>query len=291
LLQRGPMLWGPFTLNSLKSNTVYCPYNDLWVRTFGSLLVALPVVMMRSNDVLALFTSGPFYFDLILAWPVAWILWSILRSTSIWLDRRYDWIEQSFKRSVIQFLVGVVGISIGVVFFTYLQNKWIYDQTFEETNWLVVEFPLAVALVFLINAYYLIYFLLWKQQYVLATLENEENEEKEEYDSEIIGLKGNESVRVPVLSVSKIFKIDQLNFMKTEDGEQLMIVPSLDQIYSNLDPEKFFRANRQTIIARKNIRSFQSIENGKIQVKLVGEEDEPVIISQKRATAFRSWVK
>ena len=285
------MLWGPFTLNSLKSNTVYCPYNDLWVRTFGSLLVALPVVMMRSNDVLALFTSGPFYFDLILAWPVAWILWSILRSTSIWLDRRYDWIEQSFKRSVIQFLVGVVGISIGVVFFTYLQNKWIYDQTFEETNWLVVEFPLAVALVFLINAYYLIYFLLWKQQYVLATLENEENEEKEEYDSEIIGLKGNESVRVPVLSVSKIFKIDQLNFMKTEDGEQLMIVPSLDQIYSNLDPEKFFRANRQTIIARKNIRSFQSIENGKIQVKLVGEEDEPVIISQKRATAFRSWVK
>jgi len=273
----------------LDNHSTYCPYHDQWIRTFGALVVALPVVMMGNEDILVLFTYAPFYFDVLMAWASAWVLWTVLRRMTLWLDRQYDWFKQTFKRAVVQLVLGVACISFGVFIFTYLQYQWLYDQTFKETGWLVFELPLAVTLVFLINAYYLIYFLVWKQKYTMT--ETPGNGSKEEYDSEIIGLRGNESIRVPVEQVSKIFKTDQLNFMITEEGYRYMIVPSLDKVYSSLDPGQFFRANRQTIIARKRIHAFQSIENGKIQVKLTGEEDAPVIISQKRATAFRAWVK
>jgi hypothetical protein len=52
----------------------------------------------------------------------------------------------------------------------------------------------------------------------------------------------------------------------------------------------FFRANRQVIINIRACQYFTNEENGKLALYLVPAFQGEVIISQKRATAFRDWL-
>ena len=54
--------------------------------------------------------------------------------------------------------------------------------------------------------------------------------------------------------------------------------------------DSFFRANRQIIVSRNACKAYENIENGKISIDLSVDVKFPVIVSQKRAKAFRNWI-
>jgi DNA-binding LytR/AlgR family response regulator len=64
---------------------------------------------------------------------------------------------------------------------------------------------------------------------------------------------------------------------------------SLDELAELLDPQDFYRANRQNIIHLPFIESYRSDDTGKITLKIQGDQTEEVIVSKEKAAEFRKW--
>ena len=74
------------------------------------------------------------------------------------------------------------------------------------------------------------------------------------------------------------------------DGRQHILNHSLDKLDEELNPEAFFRSNRQTIINIEAIEKFESYFSGKLVIKLVNGLNNKVMISRAKAVAFKEWM-
>ncbi len=64
----------------------------------------------------------------------------------------------------------------------------------------------------------------------------------------------------------------------------------LEDLEHDLDPELFFRANRQYLIQRTAIKSLQTYFNGRLVVNLQPQEREKVIVSKANASRLKAWL-
>ncbi|WP_338868745.1 LytTR family DNA-binding domain-containing protein [Spirosoma sp. SC4-14] len=65
----------------------------------------------------------------------------------------------------------------------------------------------------------------------------------------------------------------------------------LEELETQLDPQQFFRANRQFVVSRNSIREAELYFNGRLQLKLQPEPTTPVLISKDRAPQFKKWME
>lgn len=82
----------------------------------------------------------------------------------------------------------------------------------------------------------------------------------------------------------------RLTYVITFDNQRYVIAHSMDRLENELDPEMFFRANRQTIINMEAIDRFESYFNGQLVVKLVNNILDKVLVSRIKATQFKEWL-
>ncbi len=97
-------------------------------------------------------------------------------------------------------------------------------------------------------------------------------------------------VAVPVEQVAYFVSVDKLSFVVTRDGTRRLLDEPLADIEAALDPERFFRINRQMIVAATAITRFAPSGRGRLSVELIPAADGEVQISQERAAAFRQWL-
>jgi len=64
---------------------------------------------------------------------------------------------------------------------------------------------------------------------------------------------------------------------------------SLDDFLKQLDPDLFFRANRQFIISHKAVVDLSMWFDGKLAVNLSMPTPERIIVSRARSTEFKKW--
>lgn len=64
---------------------------------------------------------------------------------------------------------------------------------------------------------------------------------------------------------------------------------TLDELENMLDPEMFFRANRQFIISRKAIKDIDLWFNNRLSVNLKVSLPEKILVSKARVPEFKSW--
>lgn len=65
---------------------------------------------------------------------------------------------------------------------------------------------------------------------------------------------------------------------------------TLDKIELQLDPEKFFRVNRQFIININAIKAMSTLSRGRILVSLQPKAPEDVFVSLSRINSFKQWL-
>jgi two-component system LytT family response regulator len=75
----------------------------------------------------------------------------------------------------------------------------------------------------------------------------------------------------------------------TCDNKNRYIDKTLDEIMNDLDPEKFFRANRQYIISRSSIKDISIWFGNKLSVNLKIPLNEKIIVSKARVKEFKQW--
>lgn len=76
----------------------------------------------------------------------------------------------------------------------------------------------------------------------------------------------------------------------TNSGNPHIIDMTLEKLEEELDPQYFFRANRQFILHIEAIQRIETWFNGKLVVKTKPEAKEKIVISREKARSFKEWI-
>ena len=83
---------------------------------------------------------------------------------------------------------------------------------------------------------------------------------------------------------------NETTYARTADNRKLIVDFTLEQLQEQLDPEIFFRVNRQFIVHRKAIREIDFYFNGRLLVKTNPEPEDKMLISKARVPEFKAWM-
>jgi len=86
-----------------------------------------------------------------------------------------------------------------------------------------------------------------------------------------------------------IIKEGKVNAVTFEKNEYLIDF-TLDELMIKLNPDDFFRANRQFIISKKAIKEMDSWFNARLMVVLKVPTPERILISRTRVSEFKDWI-
>lgn len=73
------------------------------------------------------------------------------------------------------------------------------------------------------------------------------------------------------------------------DGRSYVIDKSLEELENLLDSYRFFRANRQFIIAQRSIQEIEFYFNGRLLIRVSPASPNPILISKERVPTFKKW--
>ena len=73
------------------------------------------------------------------------------------------------------------------------------------------------------------------------------------------------------------------------DNHTYYLNQTLDDIMAQLDPDQFFRANRQFIIARSAVKDLSVWFGNKLVINLIVSSPEKIIVSKARVSEFKTW--
>lgn len=113
--------------------------------------------------------------------------------------------------------------------------------------------------------------------------------ENKRYKDRFLSLHRNTLVPVPVDEIA-FFHKEELIFLYTRASEKLIGEhQTLDEVESLVDPEKFFRVNRQYIIHIQTVARIKTTLKG-LSVQLKPPFNLELDISREKAVAFKKWV-
>ncbi len=106
----------------------------------------------------------------------------------------------------------------------------------------------------------------------------------------LVGRKGAQFHALPVELLAYVVSIDKLAFAVDQMGERYLLETPLAELETELDPAKFFRANRQLLVAATAVVRFAPTGKGRLKVELRPLLTGDVLVSQERAAAFKVWL-
>ena len=103
--------------------------------------------------------------------------------------------------------------------------------------------------------------------------------------------KGIENVLLRLEDIACFYSESKVVFVVDQSGRKYLSGYTLADLAKKLNPQVFFRANRQYIINIDYIRSFRPFEKVKIKVDMDIQDLRPcIIVSQETAATFRKWM-
>lgn len=112
---------------------------------------------------------------------------------------------------------------------------------------------------------------------------------KKKYKSCFLLPERDKLVPLPVGSIVYIFIDSKTVKIITNNGKVFYMNHTLDDLMADLDPDMFFRANRQFIVSRQSIKDVSVWFGNKLAINLTLETPEKIIVSKARVAEFKSW--
>ncbi len=100
----------------------------------------------------------------------------------------------------------------------------------------------------------------------------------------------NRFISLPVDDIAYFYSRNKITFAVTSRRDEFAIDLPLDKLTEQLDPARFFRANRQVILSIQCIERIEPYFQGKAVVHVNPPFDERICISKERMPAFRQWL-
>jgi hypothetical protein len=301
-------------------------YRDFWLRLGLSLVLAFFFVFLGSDSFSNPVNGKYFITDLLAGFSLTFITTSLVNIITAYLDQQYPWNKYFVTRLLYQLIAAVVIPAIFVLAFMYTYLILMCGFKKEEVEFFFnTEFPIAVLLIIFWNVVYVGYFFysdskksnreLLSLKEKLFTLQNvktgsnvipilpeqkitESKEDEPDFTEStnstkikiLVAVSGNKNIPIPIEAIAYFYKEGNYTTLKTFQSETYLLNHSLDELMKVLEETLFFRVNRQFIINLKACHYFTNEDNGKLEVHLIPAYDNEVIISQKRAPAFKEWL-
>lgn len=93
-----------------------------------------------------------------------------------------------------------------------------------------------------------------------------------------------------VADIAYFYSENKVTFAVTRKGQEHVIDLSLNKLMEQLNPECFFRANRQIIISIDAIDHAEPYFNGKIVVSVCPPYKAQITISEEKLSSFKLWL-
>lgn len=95
---------------------------------------------------------------------------------------------------------------------------------------------------------------------------------------------------INIEEVAYFYTEDKINFLVTKEGRRYTIDFNLDTLEEMLDPNVFFRINRQYIISVHSIAEMFTYSKSRVLVKLNPPAKHETIVSTERSGDFKLWL-
>lgn len=98
------------------------------------------------------------------------------------------------------------------------------------------------------------------------------------------------SVALVPLSEIAMFRKEELIYLVNNEGNKLITdFRSLDEIEELVDPNLFYRVNRQHLVHIPFIESYRGDDTGKLTLKLKDIKTTDLVVSKEKAAEFKRW--
>ena len=120
-------------------------------------------------------------------------------------------------------------------------------------------------------------------------LRNIQPEEKK-YKSRFLVKNRDKLLSISVQEIAYFITENGIVYLYTQDGNKKVFDKPLDQIEGQLNPENFFRINRQCIANIEAVEAAHTYDKGKMLVDLMPKSSQPTLISREKASDFKRWL-
>ena len=90
--------------------------------------------------------------------------------------------------------------------------------------------------------------------------------------------------------IAYVYSQEKNTFIRTREGRDLPLDESLDRLEKQMDPERFFRLNRQLIIHFESIKELLAYSKSRVKVILEPVYTEDAVVSSERSAEFKRWL-
>jgi DNA-binding LytR/AlgR family response regulator len=111
------------------------------------------------------------------------------------------------------------------------------------------------------------------------------------YKTRFLVASGEQLLPVEVDQIAYFQTRHELVYLVARDGRRFVLDYTLEQLERLLDPQQFFRANRQLLTHLSAVRRLHPYFNGKLKLDLHPESSEEVLISRDKASPFKAWIE
>ena len=215
--------------------------------------------------------------EIVTIYPVEGTDWMVASHVNI--DVLHQQLATLYNRFLIVFLLGVlliIGLSYILIRLTYRKYDRLMSKQVDGLNQ-------EVELLSTLNQQ-----LLSSQQ--SQQINSSDASQEPNSKQRIITYHKDEMIAINTDSIAYVYLNNGLSFLRTFSNENHALNGSLDDVYKQLDADRFYRVNRQLII---NISAIKTIYiYGKNQLKLLVDPvfDQDVLISKNKVAAFKKWL-
>lgn len=113
---------------------------------------------------------------------------------------------------------------------------------------------------------------------------------KPQFKTRFLVKQGQRLIPISTEEIAYFFAEDKLVFLVTAQRNKYAVDYTIEQLESQLDPQKFFRANRKVITSVQAVKDIHLSFNGKLKIYLKPDFSEEVFVSRERAADFKAWL-
>ncbi|MEL7002260.1 MAG: LytTR family DNA-binding domain-containing protein [Bacteroidota bacterium] len=127
------------------------------------------------------------------------------------------------------------------------------------------------------------------QSFDLNTLISQIRMDDKKYKSRFLVKQGEKLLSVETQDIAYFQSKNGVVYLSTTNDRKYIMDYTLDELIQQLEPQKFYRANRQFIVNFSSIKTVHKYHKGKLLIELSQKTDEAITVSSERATDFKIW--
>lgn len=232
------------------------------------------------------FSTPSFYIALGISFLITLFLVYLVHKVTVWLDKRHDWrthlLERILWQTIFAVLVPVL-IDLGLISI----YSAIIGENFIQSRFLLVDFPIIVAFIILLNMYYVI-------RYLLFTEPNKNNQQ--DHKSFTVDYNGTFAEINPELEIVCFYRSGNLIKVLTISRTFETRGYSISDLENEFKVRGFIRISRGTIVNLKFVQGYAPAKRDTLKVifhpsiELSSVKEEDLFITDKHIKEFKDQI-